>query len=362
MEHISVNYSQLPSYKIQFEPDFYKLRELFQQWGMENKKVCIISDTNVSKYHMDILIQIIRPHVYKVNQFIFDAGEKSKNLDTVNEAYGFLIQESYDRKDILLALGGGVVGDLTGYVAATYLRGIEFIQVPTTLLSMVDSSIGGKTGVDYGAYKNMVGAFHQPKLVYMNLSTLNTLSDKEYISGIAEIIKHGFIKDKEYVQWLLIHMDKILSKDVETLYEMIFHSCNIKRVVVEKDPKEIGDRALLNFGHTIGHAIEKYMHFQLLHGECVSIGMVAASYISYKLGKISKDDFDYIEQSIIRCKLPTRVTFIEKEEIVRITKSDKKMESGSLKFILLDSIGHGIIDTTVTEDLIYDALDYIMEK
>lgn len=187
---------------------------------------------------------------------IFEAGESQKNLDTVKMIYEKLILAKFDRKDLLVALGGGVTGDITGFTAATYLRGIDFVQIPTSLLAQVDSSIGGKTGVDFDSYKNMVGAFHMPKLVYINVSTLTTLSDEQFISGMGEIIKHGLIKDSAYFDWLIENHDRILARDKDVLMEMIRVSCNIKRVVVENDPTEKGDRALLNFGHTLGHAIE----------------------------------------------------------------------------------------------------------
>ena len=201
--------------------------------------------------------------------------------------YEFLIKNHFDRNDILIALGGGVVGDLTGYTAATYMRGIDFIQIPTTLLSQVDSSIGGKTGVDLKSYKNMVGAFHHPKLVYINVKTLNSLPRREFSSGMAEIIKHGLIMDKEYFVWLNNNSNHIKSLDTKILVEMIYGSCFIKKTVVEEDPNEKGLRAILNFGHTIGHAIEKSKKFKLLHGECVSLGMVAALRISFDREQIS---------------------------------------------------------------------------
>lgn len=212
------------------------------------------------------------------SHFIFPAGEESKTLATVENLYEFLIQNKFERRDMLAALGGGVVGDLTGFTAATYLRGIDFIQIPTSLLAQVDSSIGGKTGVDFRAYKNMVGAFHQPKLVYSCAETLKTLTEQQYISGLGEIIKHGLIKDIAYYHWLKEHKEAILSRDTQTMIEMIEVSCRIKKEVVENDPEEAGERALLNFGHTLGHAVEKLMNFTMLHGECVAVGMHGAAW------------------------------------------------------------------------------------
>lgn len=309
---------------------------------------------------MKELVGQLQNHVKEVKTFTFTAGENSKNLDTVYSLYEVLIHYNFDRKDILIALGGGVVGDLTGYTAATYLRGISFIQVPTSLLAMVDSSIGGKTGVDFHAYKNMVGAFHQPKAVYMNLSTLLTLNDREFVSGLGEIIKHGLIKDADYYQWINENKELIQTKDNAILHEMVFKSCIIKRDVVEKDPKELGDRALLNFGHTIGHAVEKLMEFKLFHGECVALGMVTAGYISHKRGYITKQQFDNLESLLQYFNLPVKVSGLSAEEIFQVTRNDKKMESGKLKFILLKSIGNAVIDTTVTKEEIVESIEYIL--
>ena len=236
--------------------------------------------------------------------FIFPAGEKNKNLDTVRTLYEFLIQKHFDRKDVLVALGGGVVGDLCGFAGATYLRGIRFIQVPTTLLSQVDSSIGGKTGVDFDSYKNMVGAFHMPSLVYASTSSLLTLSAEQFASGMGEIVKHGLIKNRDYYQWICEHADAIRERDLKVCEQLILVSCQIKRDVVEKDPTEQGERALLNFGHTLGHAIEKLMNFKLAHGQCVALGCLAAAHISAKRGMITDAEVDQMRKAFATFDLP----------------------------------------------------------
>lgn len=260
---------------------------------------------------------------------------------------------------MLVALGGGVVGDLAGYTAATYLRGIDFIQIPTTLLSQVDSSIGGKTGVDFDCYKNMVGAFHQPKMVYMNINTLKTLEDEQFFCGMGEILKHGLIRDADYYEWTIEHMSEIGERDLPVLKTMISASCEIKRAIVEKDPTEKGERALLNFGHTLGHAIEKLMDFRLLHGQCVALGTVAAAYISYKRGLLSAEEFFEIRDMNVGFDLPISFSGLDIEEIITVTKSDKKMEAGKIKFVLLKGIGHAFVDKTVTDDEMRDALNYL---
>lgn len=289
-------------------------------------------------------------------RYVFQAGEESKTLDTVKEIYKFLIENHFNRKDLLIALGGGVVGDLTGYTAATYLRGIEFIQIPTTLLSQADSSIGGKTGVDFDGYKNMVGAFYMPKLVYMNIATLQSLSDRQFYSGFAEVMKSALIKDGNFYEWLIDQMYEICERDVETLSEMVERSCTIKKLVVEKDPLEKGDRALLNFGHTIGHAIEKYMNFTMTHGECVALGCVAAAFISWKKNWLSMEEYYEIRDMFVPFYLPISIDNLDIEEVLRLTRSDKKAENGYIKFILLKKVGKALIDKTVTDDEIREAL------
>lgn len=355
-----VHYENKPAYSILLEKDFHKLANAIRELGMEDRKLMIISDSNVSRYYLEDLIELLRPAAKLITSHVFEAGESSKNLDTVSECYAKLIEYSFDRNDVLIALGGGVVGDLTGFVAATYLRGIRFIQVPTSLLSMVDSSIGGKTGVDYKAYKNMVGAFHQPKLVYMNLSTLLSLKDREYTSGMGEIIKHGLIKDLDYYHWLQEHTDQILAKDYKIVREMIYRSCLIKRAVVENDPKEAGERALLNFGHTIGHSIEKLKDLTLLHGECVCIGMVAAAYLSMKRGFLNQKELEDILSVIKSFQEPINTSNLSAEKVYEVTRLDKKMDSDKIKFILLQELGNAIIDPTVTKEELLDAIRFVL--
>ena len=228
--------------------------------------------------------------------------------------------------------------------------GIDFIQIPSTLLSQVDSSVGGKTGVDFDGYKNMVGAFHMPVLVYINIKVLDSLDGRQFASGFAEIMKHGLIKDSDFYMWLIDSMYEIQEKDPETLIYMIKKSCDIKRVVVELDPKEQKDRALLNFGHTIGHAIEKYKNFELFHGECVALGCVAAAYISWKKEMLSMEEYYEIRDMFVPFDLPISIEDIDPDEIIRLTKSDKKASSDGIKFILLKKAGKAYIDRNVSDD------------
>lgn len=358
---LSVNYEGKPAYDIYLEPDFSHLAHALTSLDIQGRRFMILTESNVAPCYLEELKGILLPLAKEVHSYTFPAGEASKNLDTVRDCYEQLIHAGFDRKDVLIALGGGVVGDLTGFVASTYLRGIRFIQVPTSLLSMVDSSIGGKTGVDYQAYKNMVGAFYQPALVYINISALNTLPDAEYYSGMGEIIKHGLIKDNAYYNWLKENHAGISQKKTDVLQEMIYRSCRIKKAVVENDPKEMGERAVLNFGHTIGHSVEKLMNFSYLHGECVCIGMSAAAYLTMKRGYISTADYEDILNTIRLFNEPVRVKELSAEEIYEVTKLDKKMDSEKINFILLMGIGNSVIDSTVTKEEILEAIHTILE-
>ena len=358
-ERLPVLYNKKPCYDIVFTKGFEELWEELVLLGYENRKICIVTDSKVDQIYGEEVLQILNGKCVKAVKYAFSSGEENKNLDTVKEIYKFLIEEGFDRKDLLLALGGGVVGDTTGYVAATYLRGVDFVQVPTTLLAQADSSIGGKTGVDFDGYKNMVGAFKMPKLVYMNLSVLQTLDDRQYFAGFAEIMKHGLIKDALFYEWLIENMYEICEKDLDILQEMLIRSCNVKKLLVEKDPTEQGDRALLNFGHTIGHAIEKAKNFELYHGECVALGAVAAAYISWKKELLTMDEYYEVRDMFVPFYLPISVYNIDPQEILKLTKSDKKMESGKIKFVLLKKIGKAVIDTTVTDEEILAAINEI---
>ena len=347
-------------YNIELKNDFGDLCEELTKLGIgADRKLCIVTDSNVAPLYAEEVKAQLSTAFPNVFVHIFPAGESSKNTDTVGNLYEFLIKSHFDRRDILLALGGGVVGDLTGFTAATYLRGIDFIQIPTTLLSQVDSSIGGKTGVDFMQYKNMVGAFYQPKLVYMNLSVLRSLPRKQIVSGMGEIIKHGLIKDASYFEWLTAHEKDIWALKLEIIEEMIYISCNIKRDVVERDPKEQGERALLNFGHTIGHAIEKLSDFSLYHGECVGLGIVAASYLSLQLGHISKEDFETIQKTLTLFELPIEIDGFDAKKVLAATKSDKKMVGNQVKFILLKEIGNAYIYRELTDEQILDGIRYV---
>lgn len=357
---INVKYDGSPLYDIVIESDFSRLAESFNKLGITGRKLCIVTDSNVGPLYADAVSEELQKTGNKVFSYTFEAGENNKNLNTVQDVYEFLIQNHFDRNDCLVALGGGVVGDLTGFTAATYLRGIKFIQVPTSLLAQVDSSIGGKTGVDFRAYKNMVGAFHQPELVYMNISVLKSLSTRLFNSGFGEIIKHGLIKDRAYYEWLKDNAEDIKAMKPEALEHMIYVSCNIKREVVENDPKEKGERALLNFGHTLGHAIEKEMNFTLYHGECVVLGMIAALNICVELGTVTEAEADEVLGVFKMYGFPDSVSGISIDDVIAVSKNDKKMDAGKVKFILLRSLGDAYIDRNITDEQMHRALEKVI--
>lgn len=358
-QRLQVMFEEKPCYDIVIEKDFAKLAEEAAAFVDSKMKVCIVTDNIVNAIYGEEVKNVLSGICAQVDIYAFSSGEENKNLESVEELYKFLVEKGYGRKDMLVALGGGVVGDMTGYAAATYLRGVEYIQIPTTMLAQNDSSIGGKTGVDLEGYKNMVGAFKMPKLVYMNLATLLTVDNRQYFAGFAEVMKHGLIKDARFYTWLIENMYEICEKDLDILEEMVFKSCTIKKNVVEKDPMEQGERAILNFGHTIGHAIEKAKNFELPHGECVALGAIAAAYISWKRDMISMDEYYEVRDMFVPFYLPISVDNIDPEEIVRLTKSDKKAQAGTIKFVLLKRIGKAVLDTTVTDEEILAAVKEI---
>lgn len=358
-DRLNVTYNKKPCYDIVYRRDFGDLWAELEPLGAADKRICIVTDSTVDGLYGSAVLDCIAGKCLKAVKYVFLAGEAQKNLDTVRTLYTFLIEEHFDRRDLLIALGGGVVGDLTGFTAATYLRGIDFVQVPTTLLAQADSSVGGKTGVDFDGYKNMVGAFKMPRLVYMNVATLTTLDDRQYYSGFAEVMKSALIRDAAFYEWLIENMYEICDRDVDAMAEMSCRSCRIKKLVVEKDPTEQGERALLNLGHTIGHAIEKAKHFEMYHGECVALGTVAAAYISWKKDLLTREEYYEIRDMFVPFNLPISVDNIDPQEILRLTKSDKKMSAGHIRFILLKQIGKAVIDTTVTDEEILAAIDEI---
>ena len=342
-----------------FSNSFELLKDAYEASSIRGKRVCIVGDTNTCPLYADAVMSVCKKCFSQVDIFSFPAGEEHKNLMSIETLYEFLLEHHYDRTDSLLALGGGVVGDMTGFAAATYLRGIKYVQVPTTLLAQVDSSMGGKTGVDFKGYKNMVGAFHMPEFVYTNPTVLSTLSDEQFASGMGEVLKSALLADEDFFGWLLGNMYEIGERDPETVLEMVKTTAGIKEAIVRRDPTEKGERALLNLGHTIGHAIEKYKNFELLHGMCVGLGLIAAASISHERGLIGTEELYEIRDVCFAFGLPIFADGIDDNEILRLTKSDKKMAGGQIRFILLKEIGKAFIATDVTDEELLAGIRFI---
>jgi len=315
-------------------------------FGINNLKCCIVSDDNVFDIYGGKVADSLETAGFSVKNFIFRHGEEQKTLTTVNDIYIFLCENNFNRNDFLIALGGGVVGDITGFAAATYLRGIKFIQVATTLLAQVDSSVGGKTGVDLPLGKNLVGAFHQPSLVVCDTDTLKTLPEIIYADGMGEVIKHGCIANRDLFYALK-------NKSVNQT-DMIYENIKIKAEIVSNDEQETkGDRIKLNFGHTLGHAIEKYYNFSgITHGCTVSIGMIYAAKISYLLGLCDYDVIKEIKEILDIYKLPSGIeTDIDIYKLAKYCTADKKSESSGIQFVLLTEIGRCTVQKIYIEDL-----------
>lgn len=291
---------------------------------------------------------------------IMPDGEQYKTGETLQQIYTEMLEAHCDRKTTLLALGGGVVGDVAGFASASYQRGINFIQIPTTLLAMVDSSVGGKTGINHPLGKNMIGAFHQPQCVIIDTDTLSTLDDRQLSAGIAEIIKYGYINDKAFLEWLDLNMDKLLSRDPETLSYAVYHSCQHKAEIVAADEREAGQRALLNLGHTFGHAIETGMGYgEWLHGEAISAGMVMAAELSCEQGWIEKADITAMCELLQKAKLPVEPPAeISAERFAELMSIDKKVQDGVLHLVLMTAVGESV----VTSDFDHDALQNVLSR
>ncbi|TVQ71216.1 MAG: 3-dehydroquinate synthase [Chromatiaceae bacterium] len=323
---------------------------------LKGRRAVIVTNETVAPLYLDTLKQTLASvHDGPVEALILPDGEQYKNVDTLNRIYTFLLERRLDRSAMLIALGGGVIGDITGFAAATYLRGVDFIQVPTTLLSQVDSSVGGKTGVNHALGKNMIGAFHQPRLVVIDTDTLNTLPDRELSAGLAEVIKYGLIDDAEFFAWQEEHLPRLLARDPEALAWAIHRACADKARVVAQDERESGRRALLNLGHTFGHAIENGMGYgQWLHGEAVGAGMIMAAHLSRQMGWIEDDDLNRTTRLIEMARLPVAPPAgLSTERFKQIMAGDKKVLQGQLRLVLLQGIGTSV----VTADFDPGALD-----
>jgi 3-dehydroquinate synthase len=323
------------------------------------QRCAVITDANVGRHFAKAALKSLSASGFEPVLITVPAGEKSKRLAMVEKCYDQLAAHRLERKSFIVALGGGVVGDLAGFVAATYLRGIPFVQVPTSLLAQVDSSVGGKTGVNLQAGKNLVGAFYQPRLVLCDLDTLKTLPEREYLSGLAEVIKYGIIYDAILFAQLERNLPKLLQREATTLAAVIARCCEIKAEVVGQDETESGLRAILNFGHTIGHAIENSSGYgKFLHGEAIAIGQVAAAKLSQKVLGLPSGDTERIETLFVRAGLPVKLKLdaARRKKLFAAMLLDKKVSAGEIKFVLAKKIGQVVWGQKVASELIEGAL------
>ena len=311
---------------------------------LKRKHVAVVTNTTVAPLYLAKLTQTLVAADVKVIPIILPDGEAYKNTETLNTIYDVLLQNRCERSTTLIALGGGVIGDLTGYAAATYLRGVPFIQIPTTLLSQVDSSVGGKTGINHPLGKNMIGAFYQPQLVLADIDTLQTLPPREFSAGVAEVIKYGLIRDADFFDWLEVNMAKLMELDEQVLSEAIYRSCQNKADVVAKDEHEQGERALLNLGHTFGHAIENAMGYGVwLHGEAVAAGTMMAADLSQRMAWLSATDVARIKNSLVAANLPINPPQLGATKYLDLMGLDKKVENGKIRLVLQQGIGKAVI-------------------
>ncbi|NKB62592.1 MAG: 3-dehydroquinate synthase [Gammaproteobacteria bacterium] len=349
------------SYQIRIADGLLKQSEELAPW-VSGKQVVIVTNDRIAPLFLDQVKQSLKGK--QVFEIILSDGEHTKTLQTAEGIFDKLLAIPCDRKVTLIALGGGVIGDMVGFAAACYQRGVAFIQIPTTLLSQVDSSVGGKTAVNHPRGKNMIGAFYQPVRVIADTSSLQTLDDRQFASGVAEVIKYGLINDPEFFQWLEQDIELVIKKQPEALAYIIERSCINKARIVEQDEHESGIRALLNLGHTFGHAIEAgFGYGKWLHGEAVAIGMVMAAQMSRQLGWLSEASLARTKSLIKRASLPVEpFAGLTKEKMLELMKLDKKVEDGNLKLILLEDIGKAVVSSDYKEEVLDSVIDQFIVR
>ncbi|KOE70081.1 3-dehydroquinate synthase [Aggregatibacter actinomycetemcomitans] len=321
-------------------------------------KVMIVTNPTVAQYYLAIVTDMLEKIGCLVERVLLPDGEQYKTLDSLNLIFTALLQANHGRDTTIVALGGGVIGDVAGYAAASYQRGVRFIQIPTTLLAQVDSSVGGKTAVNHPLGKNMIGAFYQPNAVIVDTLTLNTLPKREVNAGLAEIIKYSTILDFPFFEWLEQHIDEVVALDQSALRQCIARCCQLKADIVARDETEKGDRALLNLGHTFGHAIETHLGYgNWLHGEAVAAGCMMAAVLSERLGDLTKANVARLEKLLARANLPTvSPDGMTAQDYLPLMMRDKKVLNGKLRLVLLKSLGRAYVATDINQDLVIDAI------
>ena len=323
------------------------------------RRAIIVTNTTVAAHHLAPLQAGLAKRTIATDVILVPDGEKYKAWPALQDILTKLLELRAERSTVLIALGGGVVGDLAGFAAAIYQRGMPFVQIPTTVLAQVDSSVGGKTGINHELGKNMIGAFWQPRAVLIDTDCLRTLPERELKAGVAEIIKYGAIRDPQFFEWIERNADKVLKLDADALRHALFESCRIKADFVTADEREAGERALLNFGHTFGHAIETAMGYGAwLHGEAVAAGMVVAARVSERVGGLPSNDSKRIREVIGAAGLPTQPPPLSMDRWLELMERDKKVSDGRIRYILLDRLGHAVVRSDVSRDDLAAALAY----
>jgi 3-dehydroquinate synthase len=351
------------SYRIVVESGgIQKIGKRAERLGL-HPPLAVITDPTVEQYYGELAYDSLRRQGYEVGLFSIPGGEICKNLDTVRGLYDRLIDLRVERRGGIIALGGGLVGDIAGFAAATYLRGIRFIQVPTTLLAQVDASVGGKTGIDHPKGKNLIGAFHQPSLVIIDTATLKTLPSREILCGLAEIIKHGVIGDQRIFKFVSDHIEELLAIDEEAYLDLIPRNCRFKAKIVEQDERESGLRAILNFGHTVGHAIESLTGYtRYLHGEAVAIGMLTEIAVGITMGIPSEDLFAQVLDLFRRANYPLDLPDISGERIVEAMHLDKKVEQQTIRMVIPKRLGQVEVRDIKDEKIIINGWASLPER
>ena len=345
------------SYPIYIGQDLLSKAELITPY-IHGKQVMIVTNTTVAPLYLEQVKSLLGD--YQLAEVILPDGEEFKTLDTVNQIFTALLEAKFDRSCTLVALGGGVVGDMTGFAAASYQRGVNFVQIPTTLLSQVDSSVGGKTGVNHALGKNMIGAFHQPKCVLIDMDTLDTLDDRQYSAGMAEVIKYGLLGNVEFLAFLQANIEALMARDKSLMIDAVYTSCEDKARIVAQDELEAGKRALLNLGHTFGHAIENTLGYGVyLHGEAVSVGMLMAAELSQLEGYLDKAEVAEVATLLEKANLPISINGkMAHSDFVSAMSVDKKVIDGNIRLILLKALGDAFIsdnyDATLLDQVIGD--------
>jgi 3-dehydroquinate synthase len=344
------------SYPIHVDAGLLKQGELIREFVV-NSEVMVVSDETVAPLYLDQLLTGLTG--MRVTYQILPCGEDTKNLHTVTQLFDTMLKASCSRSVTIVALGGGVIGDIAGFVAACYHRGVEFLQVPTTLLSQVDSAVGGKTGINHPLGKNMIGAFHQPRCVVSDIDTLASLESRQVSAGIAEVLKYALIRNASFFAWLSEHMPALLACDRDTLTEAIITCCRIKAELVAADERETGDRVLLNLGHTFGHAIETAAGYgEWLHGEAVAVGLVLAAEMSRRLGWLGSYEVDEIRELLVRANLPVDPPpNMTAEDFLSHMKRDKKVSDGRIRLVLLESVGSAKVVSDYPDSVLHEVLN-----